>query len=70
DPCLPDGWQGFSFGIQWRGRSIRLSYDAAERSLEATLVSGETMTLVVAGAARELRPDEVLRVAVEQRPAA
>ncbi|PPQ39803.1 glycoside hydrolase family 65 protein [Rhodopila globiformis] len=62
DPRVPDGWSGFSFTVQWRGRSVALRFDAAEQVLEATLVSGETMTLAAAGAAHELRADAALRI--------
>jgi trehalose/maltose hydrolase-like predicted phosphorylase len=67
DPCMPAGWHGLSFEVQWRGRCVRLKFDTAEQLLEATLVSGETMMLRAAGSTHELRPGEALRVAARTR---
>jgi trehalose/maltose hydrolase-like predicted phosphorylase len=62
DPHLPAGWRSLGFGLQWRGRRLKLRIDQAEQRLEATLEEGEPMTLVVSGEPHELRRNQVLRV--------
>ena len=47
DPHIPEVWNSIAFRVQWRGRRLRVRLD--QRSLEATLESGEPMTLFVAG---------------------
>jgi len=47
DPVLPDSWQQLSFAMQWRGRKIHISIDAATGSLDATLREGAAMSLAV-----------------------
>jgi trehalose/maltose hydrolase-like predicted phosphorylase len=62
DPQLPVGWQSLGFGLQWRGRRVKIRIDQVKQCLEATLEEGEPMTLVVTGTARELRRNQLLRV--------
>jgi trehalose/maltose hydrolase-like predicted phosphorylase len=62
DPQLPVGWSSLGFGVQWRGRRLKMRIDQAKQCLEATLEKGEPMTLVVSGTSHELRRDRVLRV--------
>jgi trehalose/maltose hydrolase-like predicted phosphorylase len=62
DPQLPAGWNSLGFGLQWRGRCLRMRVDQAKQSLEATLEKGEPMTLLVSGTPHELRGNQVLRV--------
>ena len=47
DPKLPTGWRTLKFGIQWRGRHLRIGIDAAERLLHATLEAGDRMAVFV-----------------------
>ena len=55
DPQLPAGWSSLGFGLQWRGRRLKMRIDQAKQCLEATLEKGEPMTLVVSGTSHELR---------------
>jgi trehalose/maltose hydrolase-like predicted phosphorylase len=67
DPRLPAGWHGLSFCLQWRRRSISFRLDRDNQRLEARLVSGETMTLVVSGTVYHLHPDVTLSVVTGRR---
>ncbi len=62
DPQLPAEWQSLSFGIQWRGRSLKIRIDQTRQRVEATLETGEPMTLAVSSKLYELRRDQALRV--------
>ena len=62
DPQLPAGWQSLSFGIQWRSRSLKIRIDQTKQRVEATLETGEPMTLEVSGKLHELRRGQALRV--------
>jgi trehalose/maltose hydrolase-like predicted phosphorylase len=62
DPRLPAHWNSLSFGFQWRGRRLKIRIDQPGQLVEATLVAGEPMTLVVSGKPHELRRDQTLRV--------
>ncbi len=62
DPQLPAGWSSLSFGLQWRGRRLKMTIDQAGQCLEATLEKGEPMTLVVSGTSHELSSNRVLGV--------
>jgi trehalose/maltose hydrolase-like predicted phosphorylase len=61
DPHLPDGWRSLGFGVQWRGRRLRLRIEQTGGRLTATLEYGDPMRLVVAGTPHDLRPDEEVR---------
>jgi trehalose/maltose hydrolase-like predicted phosphorylase len=62
DPKLPAGWRGLSFSLQWRGRHLQIRIDQTGQRLEATLASGEPMTIIVGGEPHGLRGDKPLRV--------
>jgi trehalose/maltose hydrolase-like predicted phosphorylase len=62
DPQLPVGWSGLGFGLQWRGRRLKVRIDQTKQRLEATLEEGEPMTLIVSGTPHKLRRCQVLRV--------
>jgi trehalose/maltose hydrolase-like predicted phosphorylase len=62
NPFLPAAWHSLTFCLQWRGRRIRLSFDRDAQRVEATLVSGETMTLTVSETVHQLHPDVTLNV--------
>jgi trehalose/maltose hydrolase-like predicted phosphorylase len=61
DPHLPDGWRSLGFGLQWRGRSLKLRIEQASGLITATLEHGETMTLIAGGTPHELGQGETLR---------
>jgi trehalose/maltose hydrolase-like predicted phosphorylase len=65
DPQLPPGWHSLSFGLQWRGRRLRIKIVPDEQVAEATLEAGEPMTLVVSGQPHELRQERAFRVSTE-----
>ena len=62
DPQLPTGWSSLGFGLQWRGRRLKIRIDQPKQCLEATLEDGEPMTLVVSGTSHELCRNQTLRV--------
>jgi trehalose/maltose hydrolase-like predicted phosphorylase len=62
EPRLPADWRGLAFEVQWRGRCLGIRIDREERLLEATLISGEPMTLAVGGRAHALCRGPALRV--------
>jgi trehalose/maltose hydrolase-like predicted phosphorylase len=62
DPVLPAAWRSLTFPLHWRRRRIRFSFDRDAQRVEATLVSGETMTLLVSGTAHQLHPEVPLTV--------
>ena len=67
DPQLPPSWRSLGFGVQWRGRRLRIRIDQGEQLVEATLEAGEPMTLVVSGQPHELRRDRTLRLSCTLR---
>jgi len=64
DPKLPPGWDRLAFPLQWRGRHLMISIHCADQRIEATLVSGEPMTVFVNGAPNPLQTDRVLSIAL------
>jgi trehalose/maltose hydrolase-like predicted phosphorylase len=66
DPQLPPDWRSLGFGLQWRGRCLRIKIVQDEQFVEATLEAGEPMTLVVNGQPHELRGDRPLRVRAQR----
>jgi trehalose/maltose hydrolase-like predicted phosphorylase len=66
DPQLPPNWRSLAFGVQWRGRSLKIRIDQAKQIVEATLEAGESMTLIVRGEPREFGRDKALVVATER----
>jgi trehalose/maltose hydrolase-like predicted phosphorylase len=66
DPQLPPNWRSLAFGVQWRGRSLKIRIDQAKQIVEATLEAGESMTLIVRGEPREFNRDKALVVATER----
>ncbi len=49
EPHLPASWAGLTVRAQWRGRRFKIKVDQQRQLLEATLESGEPMTLQRAG---------------------
>ena len=66
NPQLPPNWRSLAFGVQWRGRSLKIRIDQAKQIVEATLEAGESMTLIVRGEPREFGRDKALVVATER----
>jgi trehalose/maltose hydrolase-like predicted phosphorylase len=62
DPLLPDTWQQLSFAMQWRGRKIHISIDAANGRFDADLRDGIAVPLIVRGATFDLHPGQTLQV--------
>ena len=62
DPQLPPNWRSLGFGVQWRGRHLRIKIVQGEQLVEATLEAGEPMTLLVSGQPHDLRRDRTLQV--------
>jgi trehalose/maltose hydrolase-like predicted phosphorylase len=62
NPQMPTGWNKLAFPLQWRGRHLRISIEAANQRLEATLERGEAMRIFMHGASMLLEPDKVLSV--------
>lgn len=58
NPMLPEGWQSYSFGIQYRGRLIRLSVTANQ--IEAERVEGQPLALTLCEEEMLLR-DRIIR---------
>jgi trehalose/maltose hydrolase-like predicted phosphorylase len=67
DPQLPLNWRSLGFGVQWRGRHLRIKIVQGKQLIEATLEAGEAMTLIVSGQPHELRRDRTLRVSCTLR---
>jgi trehalose/maltose hydrolase-like predicted phosphorylase len=65
DPLLPETWQQLSFAVQWRGRKLHISIDAAKSRFDAELRDGMATSVVVRGTAFELRPGQTLRVSLK-----
>jgi trehalose/maltose hydrolase-like predicted phosphorylase len=62
DPHLPAAWRSLTFRVQWRHRCLWIRIYQQEQLLEATLESGEPITLGVRGERYELRRDLALQV--------
>ena len=60
DPKLPVSWRTLKFGIQWRGRHLRIGIDAAERLFHATLEAGDPMAVFVNDRRQEVRCDQAM----------
>jgi trehalose/maltose hydrolase-like predicted phosphorylase len=62
DPHLPAQWRSLAFSIQWRGRRLKIRIGQGALLIEATLNTGDPMTVVVRGEPHELRQGQGLRV--------
>ncbi len=68
DPRLPAGWRSLDVRVQWRGRQLGIRIDADRRRVEATLETGEPMTLVIGGKRHEIRRDVAVLAAFQGPP--
>jgi alpha,alpha-trehalose phosphorylase len=63
DPHPPAAWRSLSLTVRWRRRQIRITID--HQQIEATLQTGEPMTLFVRGESHDLLPGhKPLRVVI------
>lgn len=62
NPRLPADWRSLAFKVQWRGRCVGIRVDQDKQSLEATLESGELMTIAVGDTRHDLHPQSPLRI--------
>lgn len=71
DPKLPAAWHSLSFGVNWRGRSLKIRIGQDKQCLDAKLESGAPMMLTIGGIPRELSLAKPLQVslAAELAPA-
>ncbi|MCI0751246.1 MAG: glycoside hydrolase family 65 protein [Flammeovirgaceae bacterium] len=58
NPFIPAQWDSYSFKVEFRRRVIKVRI--AKGKIEATLQSGEPLTIVVAGKQKKLQPSELL----------
>jgi trehalose/maltose hydrolase-like predicted phosphorylase len=62
DPRLPAAWDALAFGVQWRGRRIRLRVERGGLVI-AALEAGDPLTVAVAGQTRTLALNAPVRMA-------
>jgi trehalose/maltose hydrolase-like predicted phosphorylase len=67
NPRLPVEWRSLAFKVQWRGRCVGIRVDQDGHLLEATLESGDPMTITIGDEQHDLQPRSPLRV-VTGRP--
>lgn len=58
NPKLPASWRTLKFGIEWRGRRLRIDIDGAEQVFHATLEAGDPMAVFVNDCCQEVRCDQ------------
>ena len=58
NPKLPASWRSVGFGIEWRGRRLKITIDDAEKILHAELQAGDPMMLSVNGQQYQVRRDQ------------
>ncbi len=65
-PKLPGAWKSLAFNCQWRGRSIRIRIGQDGCDIDATLVSGAPMTLLIGGRSHDLLGGQPLHVSCRE----
>ncbi|MCW6511757.1 glycoside hydrolase family 65 protein [Lichenifustis flavocetrariae] len=65
DPHLPASWLRLAFSLQWRRSHLKVRIEQARTLIEATLESGEPMTIFIGGEPYELRPGSPVRRSAE-----
>jgi trehalose/maltose hydrolase-like predicted phosphorylase len=60
NPRLPASWRTLKFGIQWRGRHVRIGIVGAEQLFHATLEAGDPMAVFVNERRHEVRCDQAM----------
>ena len=61
-PRLPSGWTRLSFPVQWRGRDLVVTVDPGRQTLDATLRTGDAMTVSVGLVRRTLNVRASIRI--------
>ncbi len=61
DPHLPSEWKSLRFSVQWRGRTLSLHLQPRGR-IDATLLGGTPMTILVGGRCHELATGKPLEI--------
>ena len=59
-PKLPASWRTLKFGIQWRGRRLRIGIDGAGQLFHATLEAGEPVAIFVNDRRQDLVGDRAM----------
>jgi trehalose/maltose hydrolase-like predicted phosphorylase len=60
NPQLPASWTALKFGIEWRGRRLRIEIDGTKQLFHATLEAGDPMAVFVKGRRQEVRCDQAM----------
>jgi trehalose/maltose hydrolase-like predicted phosphorylase len=60
NPKLPASWRTLKFGIEWRGRRLRIGIDGTEQLFRATLEAGDPMAVFVNHRRQEIRRDQAM----------
>jgi trehalose/maltose hydrolase-like predicted phosphorylase len=60
NPKLPASWAALKFGIEWRGRRLRIEIDGTEQLFHATLEAGDPMAVFVKDRPQEVRCDQAM----------
>jgi len=66
-PSLPASWQGYRFGLRWRGAQLRVEVDRG--GTRYTLLAGETIDFVHAGQPQRLQAGESRYLPLANAPA-
>ena len=60
NPKLPASWRTLKFGIEWRGRRLRIGIDGAAQLFHASLEAGDPVGVFVNGHRQEVRGDQAM----------
>jgi trehalose/maltose hydrolase-like predicted phosphorylase len=60
NPKLPASWRTLKFGIEWRGRRLRIGIDGAAQLFHATLEAGDPAGVFVNGHRQDVRGDQAM----------
>jgi trehalose/maltose hydrolase-like predicted phosphorylase len=61
-PRLPDGWEGMSYPLQWRGRQLRVEVSARGEAVSVSLLKGRPLTISVFGMSYRLETGSEISV--------
>ena len=67
DPHLPSGWLRLVFRVQWHRRVLKVRVEQARTRIQATLETGEPMTIFIGGEPHELRRGSPVRASFEAK---
>jgi alpha,alpha-trehalose phosphorylase len=60
-PHIPEKWARLSFHVQWRGRKLLVEIDPSREQLQATLLSGQPVRIIVSGREKQVRTGRATR---------